>query len=453
MKLVRSGIWLIAGPALCLGLARPALAQSAPPPAPSQSTSPAVSPDVQQVRDDLARLKKEFDLLRQQYDERLIALEQRLSQIGGGPSVIASVIESPASPASPKSSEGPKSPETPGLEGPAVPAAAPAPTPQAGAAAPASNMAGASKAFNPDTSVIANFVGAGGKNPFSPQPALELSEAEVSFQAVVDPYSRADFFLSAGPSGLSVEEGYLTFTGLPGQLLLKVGKMRASFGKVNAMHTHAMPTVDRPLVTENLVGGEDGIDDAGLSLSHLIQNPVLFLEVTGEVYRGGSSVFQSQQRSKLNYVARVRAYRDITEGTNIDLGSSFAFGPTDVATQLVAGGPVLNKKLIGFDGTFHYRPLRRAIYHRVNLRSELVWSRQDLPPGSPRQCVRLLRPRRVSVRAALVCRRAIRPVGPGARRHAARRRRVGVHDVLAQRVQPDSHADSANRLRRRSGRP
>jgi len=134
-------------------------------------------------------------------------------------------------------------------------------------------------------------------------------------------------------------------------------------------------------VTENLVGGEDGIDDAGLSLSRLIPNSLLYLDVTGEVYRGGSSVFQSPQRSKLNYVGRVRAYRDITEASNLDLGTSFAYGPTDVGTPLPTGAPVLSKRLIGFDATFHYRPLRRAIYHRLNLRTELVWSRQDLPLG------------------------------------------------------------------------
>jgi hypothetical protein len=367
MRYLRFGVLLAAGLAVGLGLTRPALAQSAPPAPPTRSTSPTVSPDVQQVRDDLARLKKEFDVLRQQYDERLIALERRLSQIGGGPSV----IESPASPESPKSPDLPK-----GLESPATPAGA---APQA--AAPTQVAPGASKVFNPDMSVIANFLGAAGKNPVSTQPSLQLKEAEVALQAVVDPYARADFYLSAGPDGLEIEEGFLTFTGLPGHLLLKVGKMRASFGKVNTLHTHAMPTADRPLVTENLVGGEEGLSDSGLSLAYLIQNPLLFLEVTGEVYRGASSVFQSPQRSKLNYVGRLRAYRDITEGANIDLGTSVAFGPTDVGTPLAAGGPVLDKRLIGFDGTFHYRPLRRAIYHRVNLRSELVWSRQDLPLG------------------------------------------------------------------------
>jgi hypothetical protein len=240
-----------------------------------------------------------------------------------------------------------------------------------------------SKVFNPDMSVIGNFVGVAGKNEFSDQPPLQLTEVEAAFQAIVDPYARADFFLAASPEGLEVEEGFITFTSLPANLLLKVGKMRAQFGKVNAQHTHQMPTVDRPLVTQNLVGGEEGLSDAGLSVAYLLHNPHLFLEMTGEVYRGDSEVFQSVERSKLAYVGRVRGYRDITEGSNLDVGASFAFGPTDVGFDLIpeAGAevPVLNKRLIGIDATFRYRPLRRAIYRRLNLRTELIWSRQDLP--------------------------------------------------------------------------
>lgn len=229
-----------------------------------------------------------------------------------------------------------------------------------------------SKVFNPDTSVLANFVGVGGRNPASDQPSLQLTEVEVAFQSVVDPYARADFFLSAGPDGLEVEEGFITFTALPANLLLKVGKMRAQFGKVNVTHTHLMPTADRPLVTENLVGGDEGLSDSGVSLSKLVANPFMFIEVTGEVFRGNSRVFQSAERSKLNYVGRLRGYRDLTEGSNLDLGASVAFGPTAV-------GPNLNKRLIGIDATFRYRPLRRAIYKRFQARTELVWSRQNFP--------------------------------------------------------------------------
>ena len=81
---------------------------------------------------------------------------------------------------------------------------------------------------------------------------------KTAFQAVVDPYARADFFLSAGPEGLEVEEGYITFTSLPAGVLLKAGKMRSQFGKVNTMHTHMLPWADRPLVSRNLFGGDEG---------------------------------------------------------------------------------------------------------------------------------------------------------------------------------------------------
>ena len=45
--------------------------------------------------------------------------------------------------------------------------------------------------------------------------------------------------------------------------------MRAAFGKVNTLHNHVLPWTDRPLVTQNLVGGEDGINDAGMALSRI----------------------------------------------------------------------------------------------------------------------------------------------------------------------------------------
>jgi hypothetical protein len=88
----------------------------------------------------------------------------------------------------------------------------------------------------------------------------------------------------------------------------------------------------------------------------------------------------------------VRAYRDLTEDKNLDLGASFAWGPTDLVEPPIEGGdsvtepppPVeLGRRLIGVDATFRFRPLERAIYRRLNLRTELIWSRQDLPAGDP----------------------------------------------------------------------
>jgi hypothetical protein len=238
--------------------------------------------------------------------------------------------------------------------------------------------AASSKVFNPDIAVIGDFLGAAGKNDSQfATPSLELHEAELSLQAIVDPYARADFFLTFSNEEVGVEEGFVTFTSLPANLLLKVGKMRASFGKANQMHNHVMPWTDRPLVTQDLVGGEEGISDAGLSLSRLIINPILFLEATAEVYRGESpELFSAPERHDLTYVGRLRGYRDVTESTNLDVGGSFARGTAKE-------GEGLHTSLIGADVTLRWRPLRRAIYRRLLARTELVWSRRDLVTAEP----------------------------------------------------------------------
>jgi hypothetical protein len=235
-----------------------------------------------------------------------------------------------------------------------------------------------SKVFNPDIAVIGDFLGAVGKNDSDQAtPSLEMHEAEASFQAIVDPYARADFFLTFSPEEVGVEEGFVTFTSLPSNFLLKVGKMRASFGKVNQMHNHVMPWTDRPLVTQDLVGGEEGISDAGLSLSRLFPNELLFVEATAEVYRGESpDLFRAPRRQDVTLVGRLRGYRDLTESTNLDFGGSFARG---TSVDETAG---FHTSLIGADLAFRYRPLRRAIYRRLIARTEMVWSRRDLLDGS-----------------------------------------------------------------------
>ncbi len=230
------------------------------------------------------------------------------------------------------------------------------------------------KALNPDISVIGDFLGAIGRNPIRPVRSLELHETEVGFQAIIDPYARGDFFISFGESGVNVEEGYITFTSLPAGFVAKVGKMRAAFGKVNTIHNHALEWTDRPLVTENLLGGEDGISDAGLSVTRILPAPKgIFLEGTVQVYRGDSAdVFTATRRQDVSYVGHLRGYKDLTESTNVDLGFSYARGHNDL-------GSAFHTQLYGIDATLRWKPLRRSIYHSLLARAEFVWSRRQQP--------------------------------------------------------------------------
>ncbi len=305
----------------------------------------------EQSSEEIEALRRDLRTLQESYEARIAELESRIT-----------ALESSAPPAAQEPSA-------------AVPAGA------AGAGGPSGQLpvyggaSSQSKIFNPDIAVIGDFLGAAGHNSVNPSPALEMHESEASFQAILDPYARADFFMAFGEEGVDLEEGYITFPAVPGGLLLKAGKMRSVFGKVNPMHNHLLSWTDRPLVTENLVGGEEGISDAGFSVARLIPNPWVFLEVAGQVYRGDSpGVFQSYERGDLSYVAHLRGYQDVTEASNLDMGFSYAHGHNEA-------GPDFTSNLYGADFTFRYRPLRRAIYRSFIARSELVWSRRDQPDG------------------------------------------------------------------------
>ena len=199
------------------------------------------------------------------------------------------------------------------------------------------------------------------------------------------------------------------------------------------MHTHVLPWTDRPLVTRNLVGGEEGIRDAGHLGLEADPEPVLFLEATGEVYRGDSATCSSRTSARdLSYVGQLRGYRDLTEGTNLDLGASYR-----VRAQLIAVARLPPRRLFGVDATFRWRPLRRAIYHRFigAHRAHLEPARSAGRPGRRRSAIR---ERRVPVRA--------RWFG-GARYDRSERAAdaslrdkggVAAADLLAERVQPDA---------------
>jgi hypothetical protein len=231
--------------------------------------------------------------------------------------------------------------------------------------------------FNPDMAVIGNFLGSAGQSARSSPPSLQMAESEMSLQAIVDPYARADFFVAFGETGVELEEGFITFTSLPGGLLTKVGKMRTAFGRVNGLHSHVLPWADRPLVTTNLLGGEEGMSDAGISVARLIPNPWLFLEATGQVFRGDSEgLFQANERSDLSYLGHLRAYRDITESTNLDLGASYTRGHNNAAIDVADPGRFMTQ-LFGVDATLRWKPLQRSIYHSFVGRAEAIWSQRE----------------------------------------------------------------------------
>jgi hypothetical protein len=241
---------------------------------------------------------------------------------------------------------------------------------------PGGGISQTSNYFNPSISVIGNFLAIAGHNPVDNQPSLQLKESELSLQAIVDPYARADFFISFSNDSVDVEEGYATFTQLPAGLLLKVGKFKAQFGKINTLHPHVLPWADEPLPMINLLGSEDGWSDAGVSLAKLIPLGDTFSELTAQVFRGKTEgLFDAPSRSDLSYLAQYRAYRDFGDDHNVELGATWGQGSN--GTTADAKTTLENIHLV-----YRWKPLQGRPYRSFILRSELYRSRREQPGGT-----------------------------------------------------------------------
>jgi len=231
----------------------------------------------------------------------------------------------------------------------------------------------ASKVFNPDTSVIGNVIGkAGQENPYEfgssdLRSPFKLDEAEVAFQAFIDPYAKGNFFLSVSPEGIEVEEGYAQFVTLPWDLTAKAGKFKALFGKANTWHTHIRPWVDQPLVIHNFFGDEQFRGD-GISVSKVFPNPAAYVEATGEVYSGDiDGMFERRKGSDVAFNTHLKAFKDLSENANVEVGTSWARGT-------IADG---HSTFGGVDVTYRWKPLQQGLYRGLIARFEGMLNKRD----------------------------------------------------------------------------
>ncbi len=225
--------------------------------------------------------------------------------------------------------------------------------------------------FNPDIGVIGDFQSSyisRGKKNFD----MYLNETEVSLQAVVDPYIRADFFLTfgrdpvTGKYAASVEEGYLTTLSLPAKLQLKVGKFREAVGRINPTHPHALPFIDLPNAYVNLFG-EEGLNDEGASLSWLLPTKSFYQELVFQTTSGfsASPAFERSEGNHLVYLAHLKNFFTLSDNATLEFGLTGISGPNDSSrtTNIAAG-----------DLTYKWKPVQMNTYHSLTWQSEFYFS-------------------------------------------------------------------------------
>lgn len=255
----------------------------------------------------------------------------------------------------------------------AVAAAAQAQSPGTGSALPSG-----SNLLNPAISVIGWFQAeAGDRNDEEGSSAFSFREAEIAFQANVDPYSRADFFVAVSPEeGVDLEEGTITFLALPAGLTAKLGKFRGNFGKFNRTHPPETAFADRPLAAERFFG-EEGLAAAGASASWLVPGLPFYANVDAEITNTpeaeeGPVAFAPYRGKDLLYLGRLSTFFDLSESSNLAIGGSWADGANGFAQADSAADPsALRARVVGADVTFRWKNPRRAIYR--SLVAQVEW--------------------------------------------------------------------------------
>jgi hypothetical protein len=233
--------------------------------------------------------------------------------------------------------------------------------------------------FNPDIGLVGDFRGSyisqGRRNV-----DLWLNETEISLQAVVDPYARADVFISFGRDpqtrkyGVIVEEGYLTTLSLPARLQLKVGKFKQAVGRINPIHAHALPFIDMPNAFVNYFG-EEGLNDEGASLSWLLPNKKFYQELIVQATSGFSETpsFTRSNGNRLVYLGHLKNFFTLNDNATFELGITGISGPNDSSrtTNIAAG-----------DLTYKWKPVQMNTYRSITWQSELYFSKANYTANS-----------------------------------------------------------------------
>jgi hypothetical protein len=242
---------------------------------------------------ELAAIRAQILQMKQSYEARLTALEQRLQDAQAALAQVQNAAQATAAPAAP-------------APAPAQPAPAQAP---ALAEAPA-QPAAAANAFNPNISLvltgtyanlsqdpnkyrIQGFVPPGGD--IGPgKRSFNLGESELTMAANIDPmFSGQLTFSLADDNSLSVEESFVQTRALDSGLNIKFGRFLSGLGYINSVHAHAWDFVDVPLAYQAFFGGQykpDGVQARWLAPTDI------FFELGAEF--GSGRTFPGNDRNK-----------------------------------------------------------------------------------------------------------------------------------------------------------
>ena len=267
---------------------------------------------------DLAEIREQIRQLKESYEARIQALEQRVKEAeakAAGGAAAAPAATSAAAPPPPPAS-------------PTVSASAGASTSSGIAAfnpAISAVLQGvyANLSQDPNQYAIAGFVPSGDIVPA--KRGFSIAESELGLSANVDDKFYGNLIFSLSPENtVEVEEAYGIFTAAPYGLAPKFGRFLSSIGYQNDQHQHAWDFYDAPLVYQAFLGGQ--FQNNGLQLKWIAPTET-FVELGAEI--GSGEAFPGTDRNK-NGIGNGNAYVHL--GGDVGASNSWRAGVSYLQT-------------------------------------------------------------------------------------------------------------------------
>jgi len=186
---------------------------------------------------------------------------------------------------------------------------------------------------------IPGFIASGDAEiPFNKEDGLNFNYGEVAMRSTVDPYFDAFAIFHLHPDAFEIEEAFVQTRALPYGFIIKAGKFKSSFGRINSKHQHSWQFDSQPIIYKSLFG-PDSISDAGIQAQWVAPTDT-YIMLGAEALQGANDrSFGATGENKHLYVAYLKSSVDIGEDLSMLGGLSIAHGsnidgakvaPTDV---------------------------------------------------------------------------------------------------------------------------
>lgn len=201
---------------------------------------------------------------------------------------------------------------------------------------------------------------------------FENPSLELFIDGYLNPYARATADVAYEDGEFGLEELYANIVrGLPLDVQIKAGKYLVGFGKLNTVHTHAMPFLARPLFHQ-IYFGEEGFNDIGVNLSFILPTETFYSNIDLGIFRGDaiakSDAGEIENINELRgtspiFVGRLGTFFSLSDFNNLEVGLSASYGThakTSYYFQLNGLPDPIQKSLkylyTGLDFKYKYRP-------------------------------------------------------------------------------------------------